>query len=65
MSEVTTHDIPEFRSACEGGTCVEVSMSVLVAVRDSKHPDGPVLTFTQKEWSEFVQGVKAGMFDIR
>lgn len=64
MSEITAREITEFRSSCENGTCVEVGMTDLVAVRDSKHPDGPVLTFTQKEWNEFVQGVKAGKFDI-
>lgn len=57
----------KFHTSCEGGgSCVEVSMLVdLVIVRDSKDPDGPVLVFTQTEWSDFVQGVKTGMFDIR
>ncbi|MER5419297.1 DUF397 domain-containing protein [Streptosporangium roseum] len=33
------------------------------AVRNSKHPDGPVVTFTAGEWDAFVKGVKADEFD--
>jgi hypothetical protein len=29
-----------------------------MAVRDSKHPDGPVLRFTAAEWRAFIQGIK-------
>jgi len=32
-------------------------------VRDSKNPDGPVLTFTQTEWIAFKAGMVAGEFD--
>jgi hypothetical protein len=32
------------------------------AVRDSKDPASPVLTFTAQEWVAFVRGVKAGEF---
>jgi len=31
-----------------------------VAVRDSKHRDGPVLTFAAHEWQSFISGIKAG-----
>ena len=34
------------------------------AVKDSKDPDGPVLTFTAMEWDAFIRGVKAGEFDL-
>jgi hypothetical protein len=34
-----------------------------MAVRDSKNPDGPVLTFTTREWKAFREGVKGGEFD--
>jgi len=30
------------------------------AVRDSKHPEGPILVFTRDEWRAFVQAVEAG-----
>ncbi|MFC0862912.1 DUF397 domain-containing protein [Sphaerimonospora cavernae] len=36
----------------------------LIAVRDSKDPDGPKLFFTSDEWSAFLQGVKADEFDL-
>ncbi|MGH3663272.1 MAG: DUF397 domain-containing protein [Micromonosporaceae bacterium] len=47
------------------GACVEVAdLGDTVAVRDSKNPDGPVLTFRSKdEWAYFVEAVKAGEFD--
>lgn len=33
-------------------------------VRDSKDPNGPVLTFSRDEWLAFIGGVRAGEFDI-
>lgn len=35
----------------------------LFLVRDSKDPDGPVLSFTPDEWRAFTQGLKDGEFD--
>jgi hypothetical protein len=35
-----------------------------VHVRDSKHPDGPVLVFTEQEWAAFLVGAKRGEFDL-
>ncbi|MFG1864797.1 DUF397 domain-containing protein [Microbispora bryophytorum] len=35
----------------------------LIAVRDSKDPDGPKLFFTPAEWDAFLAGVKADEFD--
>ncbi|GAA3842536.1 hypothetical protein GCM10022226_76560 [Sphaerisporangium flaviroseum] len=60
-----------------GGNCVEVAEltgvsdapghkaehAELIAVRDSKDPDGPKLFFTPAEWDAFLQGVKASEFD--
>lgn len=44
--------------------CVEVFVGGNgVAVRDSKNPAGPMLSFTADEWSAFVAGVKNGEFD--
>jgi hypothetical protein len=48
-----------------GGACVEVSLDWRqVRVRDSKDPDGPVLTFTHPEWDAFVRGVFSGEFNL-
>lgn len=55
-------------SGNNGGDCVEVAElkgvghADLVAVRDSKDPDGPKLFFTPTEWDTFLNGVKAGRF---
>jgi Domain of unknown function (DUF397) len=40
--------------------CVEVSRGVpgVVAVRDSKEPDGPKLMFSTEQWRAFVAGVR-------
>jgi hypothetical protein len=34
-----------------------------VQLRDSKDPDGPVLTFTAPEWEAFLAGARKGEFD--
>lgn len=33
-----------------------------VPVRDSKDPDGPILTFTPEGWTAFVTAVRSGEF---
>jgi hypothetical protein len=44
--------------------CVEVLHGDdRVAVRDSKDPSGPVLSFTPLEWRAFLAGVRDGEFD--
>ena len=49
-------------SGSNGGGCVDVADNLpgMVAVRDSKDPDGPKLTFTRAEWRTFTAAVKAG-----
>ena len=48
-------------SGDNGGTCVEVGTTGLaVAVRDSKHPNGPQLAFASATWKTFTEQVKAG-----
>jgi Domain of unknown function (DUF397) len=47
----------------QGGACVEAAASIAgsgMAVRDSKHPDGPVLLFSPDQWRTFTEGVKLG-----
>lgn len=48
------------RSGVNGGECVEVATNLpgVVAVRDSKTPAGPVLTFTPPTWRAFVAYTK-------
>ena len=52
------------KSSCSDGqaNCVEVAIgnrSGLVAVRDSKSPEGPGLTFTPGAWRRFTERVTA------
>jgi Domain of unknown function (DUF397) len=48
------------------GNCVEAAANLpgIVAVRDSKDPDGPVLAFSTAEWRTFTAGVKAGQLHL-
>ncbi|XIE79591.1 DUF397 domain-containing protein [Streptomyces sp. SBR177] len=49
-------------SNTSGGDCVEVADNTpgLIPIRDSKHPDGPVLVVTAAAWAHFVAGVTTG-----
>ncbi len=53
-------------SGSNGGNCVEVARNLpgIVAVRDSKDPDGPRLVFTLDEWEAFISGARDGEFDV-
>jgi hypothetical protein len=45
-----------------GGDCVEVAANLpgIVAVRDSKNPDGPKLVVTPGEWRTFITSIVVG-----
>jgi hypothetical protein len=47
-------------SGSNGGQCVEVARNLpgVVAVRDSKDPDGPSLIVTAGEWQAFLDGMR-------
>lgn len=53
-------------SGSNGGTCIEVASvgADVVAVRDSKDPDGPRLAFPAGQWQAFTDRIKAGAFDL-
>jgi len=59
---------PWRKSTRSGGAdnCVEVATSTdhHIGVRDSKDPDGGVLVFNPGSWSEFLEGVRSGEFDL-
>ena len=40
----------------QGGNCVEVARNLpgVIAVRDSKNPDGPVLLVSREKWADFI-----------
>jgi Domain of unknown function (DUF397) len=49
-----------------GSDCVEAAHSPVgrVAVRDSKDPGGPRLTFAPADWQSFTASVRAGRYDL-
>jgi hypothetical protein len=55
-----------------GGSCVEVATLASpasltaqhIAVRDSKDPGGPVLTFTAHQWLQLITSIKAGRLNL-
>lgn len=48
------------------GSCVEVRRTEgdNIQVRDSKNPEGPMLTFGTAEWKAFINGTKDNEFSI-
>jgi hypothetical protein len=54
------------RSGNGGGSCVEVGTGLpgKVAIRDSKDRKGPKLAVSNQTWTQFVQGIKHGEFDL-
>lgn len=53
------------RHSNPNGSCLEVAElpDGGIAVRNSRHPTGPVLIYTPAEISAFIQGAKEGEFD--
>jgi hypothetical protein len=54
-----------------GGSCVEIAVLAAapdneyhIAVRDSKDPRGPALTFTTRQWRNFTAAIKASEFNL-
>lgn len=62
-TRLVTPDLAWFKSSYStgnGGECVEVAAAATqVHIRDSKEPDGPVLTVGPNAWAGFV-GLVAG-----
>ena len=68
MSEVTNQVIGSWRKSTfsnPSGNCVEFAEAAnnLVAMRNSRFPDGGVLFYTRPEIEAFLSGAKAGEFD--
>lgn len=74
-----THDHPPYPTPEELGraawfkaersngsqSCVEVAhLESWTVVRDSKDPGGPVQCYTPHGWARFLDGVRAGEFDL-
>jgi hypothetical protein len=52
------------RRSNPSGNCVEIATLAggAVAVRNSRHPDGPALVFTRSDWDAFLGGAQDGDF---
>jgi hypothetical protein len=51
-------------SSCQGGACIQVAQhGGMIAVGDSKHSDGPILTFDLAEFGAFIARIRRGDFD--
>jgi hypothetical protein len=52
------------QASTANGQCVEIAAaSGMVAIRDSKDPDGPILVYTSGEFRAFLDGARNGEFD--
>jgi hypothetical protein len=52
------------RYSSPSGNCVQIAElpDGVVAVRNSRDPDGPALSFTRAEWQAFLRGAREGEF---
>jgi hypothetical protein len=52
------------RRSNPSGNCVEIAALAgeQVAMRNSRHPDGPALVFTRSDWDAFIGGAQDGDF---
>ena len=47
------------------GACVEARLNEnMIEVRNSRDPNGPIVSFTQREWEAFIGGVADGEFQL-
>jgi hypothetical protein len=52
------------KRSMNAGNCAEIATAVgVVAVRDSKDPQGPVLRYPVHSWNAFVAVARNGKFD--
>lgn len=66
MSEIEVPAMAWRKSSySESGNCVEVAfVRKSVFVRDSKDPDGPVLSLSYSEWASFLAALQEGEYEI-
>ncbi|WP_344454041.1 DUF397 domain-containing protein [Actinocorallia aurantiaca] len=49
----------------QGGSCVEVAdLPTAIAIRDSKNPNGPRLTFSHSVFLSFTQQIRSRPYDL-
>lgn len=62
IQQGTTHSWTKSSYSTGNGACVEIKSPVerVIAVRDSKDPQGPALSFLPEAWGGFVELVSGG-----
>jgi len=66
MREGSEHLTWQKSSRCGSNACAEVAVDgMAVHLRNSQDPVAQRLVFSHEEWTSFVEGVKAGEFDVR
>ncbi|MEV4376634.1 DUF397 domain-containing protein [Streptosporangium sp. NPDC049644] len=60
--DLSTADFRKSSLSGSGNDCVEVATNLpsIVAIRDSKDPSSPVLTFSPATWNNFLTGIRNG-----
>jgi hypothetical protein len=63
---IETYEWRKSRRSGSTGNCVEVADNVpgVIAVRDSKDPDGPALAFTPECWDVLTHAIKDGRLEL-
>lgn len=68
--DISTSQIPsavwtKSQRSNPSGNCVEMARlpEGVVAMRNSRYPDGPALVYTVAEMDAFIRGIKDGDFD--
>jgi hypothetical protein len=53
----------QWQRGCSSGACIEVAkVADRFLIRDSKDPEAAPLSFSGKEWDEFVRAIKEDAF---
>lgn len=66
MTNASSSKTSSWRTATmsQDTNCVQVKRdNDVIVVRNSRFPDGPVLSYTEDEWAAFLDGAKKGEFD--
>lgn len=63
----TPDEVHQWRKSkrSSSGNCVEVSTGPrAILLRDSKNPDGAVLSFSRETFQDFLDGLRGAEFDL-